>query len=641
MASDSTSIYYSCSILVPSSFIIFAFIRTCRHWGDGKDGRKILSKSHTFKGVLILTMALLSFFNLLNLMTEFEIWTEVQMALRMSYCTFNMIAWFTSFFLLQFEYRRRLALRWVGQKGFWILSFLNTIGSVVLNLIRLTEIIYAQLYLRIVIISVMLICTLLLSVMAICKPNDYPISSNDFYQKLDNKLLKLAPHYSFSKCMPPDSDRQLGLYDVFDIKLRIRDYKTKLINDRSVVYYNIYVTIDTKTHMIRRNYSEFDQLHKKLVEKLAATDISIPYFPMFTSAAVSIEHRMRSLSDYLDQICKPEFMIEEFLKFLNVSSDRIKKITYERNKMVDLESPSSSFSLHEEDRVRHTSYLYNYYSPRSHTQYKQSDEIPQDTPRYQSFFVICIDKNSSMADNAKIFITNLLDGTAFSIERSILDLHNLHKDTVKQVRPAKIPKFPTSSVFDILKKKGDNSDLADKYARLEFYLACVCNDFAYLNQELLNFLNISTNLQEVWTKRPRNISYTLHTPITWESDVDEEGNHFIVYAITLTKIQGNFKATWSILRRYKQFDKLHKKLLNRNQSPYLLDYVKSTWGRVIDDMLYLPKLPSKTLTAISSHREIEFRRKDLEKYLQELIHIPHVQDSYYFRQFIEDRELKM
>lgn len=639
MASDPTNIYYSCAILIPSSFIICGSVRTCRHWGDGKDGRKILSKYHTIKGMLILTMALLSFFNLLNLLTEFEIWTEDQMTLRISYYTFYMISWFMSFFLLQFEYRRRLALRWVGQKGFWILSFFNSVISVVLNLIRLNELLYAQLYLRIGIISIMLVCTMLLSIMAICKPNDYPITSNEFYQKLDSRLLKITPHFSYSRVVALESDRSNVPHDVFDIKLKIRDYKTKLKNDRSVVYYNIYVTIEAKTQMIRRNYSEFDQLHKKIIERLGNTDIPIPDFPLFTSAAVSIEHRMKSLSEYLSLLCKPEFMIEEFLNFLNVSSDKIKNIITERSKMVELDSPSSSITLLEDDRIRHTSYLYNYYNPRLQTVYKQSEEIPKDTPKYQSFFVVSIDKNSSVAKMAKIFISNLLDNTAFSIERSISEIHNLHKNISKQVNPAKIPKFPTSSVFDILKNKQDNSDLADRYRRLEYYLACICNDFAYLNQDLLNFLNISKDLGEVWTKRPRNLSYTLHTPITWESDIDEEGNHYIVYAITLTKIQGNNKTSWNILRRYKQFDKLHKKLINRNQSPYLLEYVKTIWGKPSDDVLYLPKLPSKTLTAISSHREIEFRRRDLEKYLQELIHIPQVQDSYHFRQFLDDKEL--
>lgn len=467
---------------------------------------------------------------------------------------------------------------------------------------------------------------------AILKPNIYPIYTADVYKKIENRA-RVNTQFSrtriFSQCEIPKSQELHP--NTFEIKVKIRDYKTKLKNNRSVVFYNIYVTTDGQTNMIRRNYSEFDTLHKVILERFQGIDILIPDFPLFTSAAISIEHRMKALSGYLEELCKPEYMIQELLDFLKIADERMLSIIEERSKIVESDtSPDISFN----SDFRHGSIAYNYYHPQSSRTSPPEDNI-NPSPKYQNLFSVLIDKNNLNNEMAYIVIMSKIDGHTYNIEKSISDLHTLHKNMSRMINPAKLPAFPTSSVFAVL-RNSEEEDISFRLKRLEYYLAVIFNDLAYLNHTLLEFFGIPIEIKEIWNFRG-NFQYILHTPITWESDIDESGQHFIVYALSITKHEKNTKSSqWTIYRRYKQFDQLHKKLLIRNESPVLFDYLKIKYSVNDPSTFELPKLPSKTITTLSSHREIEFRRKDLEKYTQDLLVIPHVQDSFYFREFIDD-----
>lgn len=630
---EEDGIYYACSTIVPFAYLVIAILEAYRHWNDGKDNRKVSYKYHITRCTLIVLMALLNFLNLVNSSTEADEEDDDRFTLRLCYHVFATIAWFASFALLHFEYRRRLAIKWIGQKGFWAMSCLVNIGFVVLN-IGLTYDDDAQHVLRIAIYCTSSVLSFILTLLAIFKPNIYPIYTADVYKKIENRA-RVNTQFSrtriFSQFDRPQSQNTEMKNNTLDIKVKIRDYKTKLKNNRSVVFYNIYVTIDGETNMIRRNYSEFDTLHKVIIDKFQGTDIPIPDFPLFTSAAISIEHRMKALSSYLEELCKPEYMIQELIDFLKISEDKLASIIEERDKIVESDITSSTNPI---TNMRHGSVAYNYYHPQySKTIIPEEEDNP--SPKYQNLFMVMLDKNPKSQEMAYILISSKIDGKSYSSEKSIADLHALHKNMSRLISPAKLPAFPTSSVFAALKHLNDG-DILCRLKKLEYYMAVICNDLAYLNQTLLDFLGIPMELKEIWNFRG-NFQYVLHTPITWESDVDESGEHFIVYALSISKQEKNTKASsWTVYRRYKQFDKLHKKLLMRNQSPVLFDYLKAMYSVEDPSIFELPKLPSKTITSLSSHREIEFRRKDLEKYMQELLVIPHVQDSLYFREFIDD-----
>jgi hypothetical protein len=630
---EEDGIYYACSTVVPFSYLVIAILEAYKHWSDGKDNRKVSYRYHIARCLLIVLIALLNFLNLVNCTTETDEVDDDRFALRLCYHVFATIAWSASFALLHFEYRRRLAIKWIGQKGFWAMSCLVNIGFIVFN-IELTDDDDTQHVLRISIYCVASALSFTLTLLAIFKPNIYPIYTADVYKKIESRG-RVNTQFSrtriFSQFDRPKSNVTEMKNNTFEIKVKIRDYKTKLKNNRSVVFYNIYVTIDGETNMIRRNYSEFDALHKVIIDKFQGTDIPIPDFPLFTSAAICIEHRMKALSSYLDELCKPEYMIHELLNFLKISEDKMANITEERDKIVESDVPLSKSPKAD---MRHGSIAYNYYHPQNSKTFTPEEE-DSPSPKYQNLFLVMLDKTPKSQEMTYILISCKIDGKSYSSEKSISDLHALHKNMSRLISPAKLPAFPTSSVFATLKHSHDG-DIATRIKRLEYYLAVICNDLAYLNQTLLDFLGIPIELKEIWNFRG-NFQYVLHTPITWESDVDESGEHFIVYALSISKQDDKNKtSSWTVYRRYKQFDKLHKKLLMRNQSPVLFDYLKAMYSVEDPSIFELPKLPSKTITSLSSHREIEFRRRDLEKYMQELLVIPHVQDSLYFREFIDD-----
>lgn len=628
-------IYYGCSITVPFSYLVVAILEVYKHLSDGKDNRKVGYRYHIARCALIILMALLNLFNLVNFSTESDERNSDCFTLRLGYHVFSFLAWLVSFGLLHFEYRRRLTIKWIGQKGFWTLSCLVNIGFVVFN-IEFSNSSATQQYLRNIIFCTATALSFLLTLIAILKPNIYPIYTTDVYKKIENRgrvntqFSRTRIFSQFDKSLSQEFQK-----NAFEIKVKIRDYKTKLKNNRSVVFYNIYVTIDGQTNLIRRNYSEFDALHKVILETFSGTEFHIPDFPLFTSAAISIEHRMKALSAYLEELCKPEYMIQELLDFLKIVGERMLSIIEERGKLVESDPTKPSLSFNSD--LRHGSVAYNYYHPQNVRNSPPEEDI-NPSPKYQNLFSVVVDKNNKSNEIAYIIITSKIDGSTYNIEKSISDLHALHKSMSRSIYPAKLPAFPTSSVFAVLRNSGEE-DISYRLTRLEYYLAVVCNDLAYLNQNLLEFFEIPLEIKEIWNSRG-NFQYILHTPITWESDIDGSGQHFIVYALSLSKHEKNTKSVqWTIYRRYKQFDKLHKKLQMRSESPVLFDYLKAMYS--VDDpyTFELPKLPSKTITTLSSHREIEFRRKDLEKYMQDMLVIPHVQDSFYFREFIDDAEL--
>ena len=75
---------------------------------------------------------------------------------------------------------------------------------------------------------------------------------------------------------------------------------------------------------------------------------------------------------------------------------------------------------------------------------------------------------------------------------------------------------------------------------------------------------------------------------------------------------------WKVKHRYNDFFNLHELLL-RNYSN-------------------LPKLPQKSMFAFTSEAKIEKRRKDLEKYLTELLELDHIMQNVYAVQFFKLNE---
>lgn len=89
----------------------------------------------------------------------------------------------------------------------------------------------------------------------------------------------------------------------------------KFQDKKSVLYYNILVKIKDEQYLVKRCYKEFDQLHKEILDIYVDNEL-VPQFPVFTSAQVTIDIRMKKLREYLNEMVKDEFMCDCLLDFL-------------------------------------------------------------------------------------------------------------------------------------------------------------------------------------------------------------------------------------------------------------------------------------------------------------------------------------
>lgn len=70
--------------------------------------------------------------------------------------------------------------------------------------------------------------------------------------------------------------------------------------------------------------------------------------------------------------------------------------------------------------------------------------------------------------------------------------------------------------------------------------------------------------------------------------------------------------------------------------------IRSKVRRTIsNEKIALPQLPGKKLAQLTSVADIEFRRKGLEAFFEELLAVPKIMEAYAFRSFIEDPEIKV
>jgi len=76
-----------------------------------------------------------------------------------------------------------------------------------------------------------------------------------------------------------------------------------------------------KPHNVLRTPSNFEMLQRTLKLKFPAEDfpsMELPAFPTFTASPPSLDLRMKAYNKYLDELCKPEFMVEALMDFLEI-----------------------------------------------------------------------------------------------------------------------------------------------------------------------------------------------------------------------------------------------------------------------------------------------------------------------------------
>ena len=118
---------------------------------------------------------------------------------------------------------------------------------------------------------------------------------------------------------------------------------------------------------------------------------------------------------------------------------------------------------------------------------------------------------------------------------------------------------------------------------------------------------------DLWHNGTERFEYSLFPPVSWEGEVDDQQLHYTVYILTFLRkdIETGSNLQWKVSRRFREFSKLHQQLLSRSKSTAYLQYCPA----LNRPLLVLPPQPRKGLVALSSHQELEERRKALQTYV--------------------------
>jgi len=630
---------YGPLVPVPVWFIAYFVYRVKRHWKDGKDRTQPFTKHLLAKFILTALMVLFNCFHIPDVIPD-EDTSSNQKFFRVVYYFLTSLAWLCSFFLVSFENKRRLVMKWCGHRAFWFLQMLVNLAVAFLQTLFLVGVFEEKHYnngiTKATTYYAGFLVTLILTCYAFVRPREFiAVDGNSLINQPQSRIIRvtssLGKPYSFQEDIEIPQIR---------INTSIRDYKIKNENQKQVVYYNIIVSLYNSTHTVKRKYLDFDNIHKSLRRRFSQEEfpyLNFPAFPIFKSKSYPMEMRMKMLNDYLKEIVYPEFMTDELVEFLEIPSPSRESLLEEHKKFYEAERELDI--QQEEIPSRHGSFVPTYYQP---TTVDSSQSYSNSTNYHlQTFFHLRIPNWVQQENHVEYAISwkAIGFGTEGLVQRRFNNFFELHTSLKKALAPAKLPKFPSKNYLKNLRRM-DPEAIELRRKGLEEYLSHVLNDPAFQCEKLLEFIGCSIPLDTIWESKTKTFKYMLFEPISWEGDVDQDGL-FISYSMTFIKLfLGKKLGEWSIRRRYKEFSQLHNFLVKRLASPSLHRYQKKQQVRRASHYspTEFPSLPSKTISAPTSAKEIEQRRKALENYIEGLVALPHVTNSYEFRAFIEDTE---
>ena len=585
-------------LVVPLWFIGYCGFRFIKHWNDGIERKgSYISTSQLIKIVMVLLMACINLYNSVEPLPE--TYSGLGLFIRTLYYLLSALGWFMSLCLLIFEFNRRMCMSLLGHRLFWVLSFVVNSVKVALQLceVKGTENTRGE-YVRFVLFVSSSLFSFCLCMFAIFKPNDFQIVQEADY-------IEPSP-FRVSKLIGASNENLLGLYTPI-VAVSIKDYKIKISNEKQLLKYIIIVKVDGKPHPVKRSYSEFESLHKYLKGKFTYKEypsINLPAFPVFRSPGISLEHRMKVLCNYLEELCLPECMCQELLDFLEITG-------YEREVL---------YAEHKKVLEMHL----NLYTPRM----SYTEDETQANP--DIFVVVKLTKHFKTEEdtfytfNWKVQAT-LEEG---AVSKSFYEMYLLYQDLKRNFHSASMPPYK----FRLGSPATSKYQQEETNQKLEKFWSFFLNDPAFHCQELFEFFEIKSSLEEVWNGLHTSFEYKLYEPVCWESEIDEGGSNFIVYRMKVLKKTLSGEILWIVKRRYKEFYELHKRLKERYKNGVMEGYLKHIGELDFE----VPHLPKKSLAALSSYYEIELRKKGLEAYLSKLIKANHVLQSFVMKDFLQE-----
>lgn len=459
---------------------------------------------------------------------------------------------------------------------------------------------------------------LLLSLCGILKPNDFVPGNwrEPFISDLQQETTTAASQTQSS-----------------DLVIEMENYKKKLQGEKSVVLYELRVSIRSHSQVLWKTYMDFEKLQGELRTKLRAEFpmLKLPRLPDF-SMSDSIDSKLEGLKRYMTEINFPPFYCDVFLDFLGLPVDIRDFLIHEHFKVTgnsDLQ------------QARTTSYA----TPIMLSELAPSNSHHSHSVKFShSFFEVIIGNwYQTETQNGhieyemewRVCVEGDWERREGKVTRRFNDFYLLHKGLKQDIAPAKLPDFPSRAFLKQLIKGIDKEAIEARKRALETYMRHALNDPAFLSPRLLEFIECHLTPIEIFSKHRPNICVTkLHLPIDWEGELGDNDEQFILYLLRLEKAGHQ----WTVKRRFREFDALHHLLTGRLNSPFLGEFHRVMSQKCSSDLIQPDELPviSKKPLPLSTTAEIETRRKGLEVYFQALLQFPYIMEAYAFRQFIEE-----
>lgn len=622
---ESTLLEIYCPMLViPFWFIFYTLHRLRRHWNDGR-GRTINSKTMSLylKYFMVWGMAGLTGVQVVIVLWFGEEFEDILVIKTVLFSAFA-LAWVMSSVMLKLEFGLSLKMKWVGHRSFWPINFIIYTVLVAKDLKKSDWSVWNVFFdVRMIINCIGFLLTLMLSVLAVFKPNEFEKSKDD----VSANLIKKARFSTGARFSTPEDRGLAGA-----VQLSIKNYKIKVENSKQIVLYNITVKIKGEVYKIRRTYHEFDRLYKSIRKSFPLEVfpyMSFPSFPIFTGMNLTLEQKTHALNEFLIGLCCPEFMLQETLDFLNIKGPFRDKLLEEHEEILEAEKAVTITEVDENTYGNKDSFS----TDNRISIFEKSSKLHT---HLHNFFQIKLNVTELANNKSEYLLTWVIPNSSdhFEVRKKFRDFSNLNTLLKKTLYPAILPKFPEKSYVQNLRKV-DSQALEIRRRKLEKYLSHLLNDPGFICQEILDFIGCQVDLNAIIDK-PCGSEYELNGQVGWEGELDGNSS-YIIYVMNFVKYyEGEKVNEWSIKRGFKDFEYMDQFLLKRTKSHIFLNYLNFFKQKMTD----WPKLPNKYPTNLSNPTEIDICRSEIQNYMEELCSVTLIGTAYAFKCFIDDPDAK-
>jgi hypothetical protein len=596
--------YFFSVIWVPVYFIGYSLVHIVLHHRDGQEGGKVRhSYTYKLKQILLVFLVVLC---CVNATVEISysclgVYVDYTGFVRPVYYVFGSLAWGLCFFLVRFDYKRRLKMGRYGQRSFWVISVPLFIIDIFLmdNEFCSSDL---DIGIRIATDALSALLSLWLAFLALCRPDDFGSRVEGLYEPLQ------ASHHS---------EQVASLVDLA-VQTEILDFKTKIEGGKAVVLYNIQVSVADYKFVIKRPSASMEQLAGVLHELIRQEHIQGlkgPKFPELTYRDSSMGKIFDELGRFLREVCKPVYMFNEVCDFFEIPPQIRDSIKAEQQRLLQFFRQTTELrpSFFEENSSEQTLF--------------KSSLL---------FFLVTVPHYTDTGDYLEYCIQwqSVKTGTTGLCSYRYNDMLNFNKELKSMLGPVTLPEFPGKHRMSFLSGVSKQETVAQRMASLSKFYEELLNDPAFLCDLLLKFVKCDIPLEVIWSTTVQGVFYKLSGQMTSERQL--EPKPFVNYIFTVVKYDSDrLVGSWTLARRYSQFQALHDQLMSRARSPMLKRYL-NFMKEDVSLCSQVPTVPGKSLPFLRSSQETVSRQKDLQRFMEKCFELRHIVDSHCFQAFIEE-----